>query len=149
MIKKSLIVRHDIRFDEVLYSDDNYFSLLTGYYADKIKVVNEVFYVVTFRPNSIMADYCSKSGEIEQRAEVAFRMDKFMLRNGFCREHRSKPFLNMMLKYDRRLFKYYFFRLEEIYPSKLSALRDISKDKSLRFKVKFYLYSFLVWIRIL
>lgn len=149
MIKRSLIVKHDIRFDEVLYSDDNYFSLLTGYYADKIKVVNEVLYVVTFRPNSIMANYCTRPGELEQRAEVAFRMDKFMLRNGFCREHRSKPFLNKMLKYDRRLFKYYFFRLEEIYPSKLSALRDISNNRPLWLKILFYIYCFLVWARIL
>ena len=149
MIKRSLIVRHDIRFDEVLYSDDNYFSLLIGYYADKIKVVNEVLYVVTVRPGSIMANFCTRPGELEQRAEVAFRMDKFMLRNGFCREHRSKLFLNEMLKYDRRLFKYYFFKLDEIYPSKLSALRDICRNQPRRFQIKFYLYSFLVWIRIL
>lgn len=149
MIKRSLIVRHDIRFDEVLYSDDNYFSLLTGYYADKIKVVNEVLYVVTFRPNSIMANYCCNPGELEQRIEVAFRCDKFMLRNSFCRERMSKIYLLKMLKQERKLFKYYFFKLDEIYPSKWSALRDISKGKSRRFKVKFYLYSFLVWIRIL
>ena len=149
MIKRSLIVKHDIRFDEVLYSDDNYFSLLTGYYADKIKVVNEVLYVVTFRPNSIMANYCCNPGELEQRIEVAFRCDKFMLRNSFCRERMSKIYLLKMLKQERKLFKYYFFKLDEIYPSKWSALRDISKGKSRRFKVKFYLYSFLVWIRIL
>lgn len=149
MIKRSLIVKHDIRFDEVLYSDDNYFSLLIGYYADKIKVVNEVLYVVTFRPNSIMANFCTRPGELEQRAEVAFRMDKFMLRNGFCREHRLNFFLVKMLTHDRRLFKYYFFKLEEIYPSKLSALRDICKNSPRRFKIKFYLYSFLVWLRVL
>ena len=149
MIKRSIIVKHDIRFDEVLYSDDNYFSLLVGYYADKIKVVNEVLYVVTFRPNSIMANYCSKPGELEQRAEVAFRMDKFMLRNGFCKEYELKQFLIKMPKHDRRLFKYYFFKLDEIYPSKLSALRDICRNQPRRFQIKFYLYSFLVWIRIL
>ena len=149
MIKRSLIVKHDIRFDEVLYSDDNYFSLLTGYYADKIKVVNEVLYVVTFRPNSIMANFCTRPGELEQRAEVAFRMDKFMFRNGFCIWYELKPFLIKMPKHDRRLFKYYFFKLDEIYPSKLSALRDICRNQPRRFQIKFYLYSFLVWIRIL
>lgn len=149
MIKRSLIVKHDIRFDEVLYSDDNYFSLLTGYYADKIKVVNEVLYVVTFRPNSIMANFCTRPGELEQRAEVAFRMDKFMFRNRFCRERMSRGYLLMMLKQDRKLFKEFFFRLGEIYPSKWSALRDISKGKSRRFKIKFYLYSIMVWARVL
>jgi len=149
MIKRSLIVKHDIRFDEVLYSDDNYFSLLIGYYADKIKVVDEVLYVVTVRPGSIMANFCTRPGELEQRAEVAFRMDKFMLRNGFCRERMSRGYLTKMCNQDRKLFKEFFFRLGEIYPSKLSALRDISKGHSIRFKIKFYLYSFLVWIRVL
>ena len=54
-----------------------------------------------------------------------------------------------MFNNDRKLFKYYFFKLDEIYPSKLSALRDISKNRSLRFKIKFCLYSLLVWTRIL
>lgn len=149
MIKRSLIIKHDIRFDEIKCLEDNYFSLLVGYYADRIKASNRVLYVVTSRPNSLMAVFRSKPEEIEQRAEVAFRMDKFMLRNGFCREYELKQFLIMMPKHDRRLFKYYFFKLDEIYPSKLSALRDISKGHSIRFKIKFYLYSFLVWLRVL
>ena len=104
MVKRDVMVKHDIRFDE---------------------------------------------DELKLRAEAAFRMDKFMLQNDFCREHRLKFFLVKMLTHDRRLFKYYFFKLEEIYPSKLSALRDICKNSPRRFKIKFYLYSLLVWTRLL
>jgi len=86
---------------------------------------------------------------LKLRAEAAFRMDKFMLQNDFCREHRLKFFLNMMLMHDRSLFKFYFFRLEEIYPSKLSAIWDISKNHSLKVKILLYIYLFLVWARIL
>jgi glycosyltransferase involved in cell wall biosynthesis len=149
MIKRNLMVKYNIRFDEVMYADDAFGVLQIGYYAVTIRVDDRVLYVVTTRPDSQISHFCSKPNELRLRAEAAFRMDQFMLRNDFCREHRLKFFLVKMLTHDRRLFKYYFFKLEEIYPSKLSALRDISKDKSLRFKVKFYLYSFLVWIRIL
>jgi glycosyltransferase involved in cell wall biosynthesis len=149
MVKRDVMVKHDIRFDEVMYADDAYCSLQIGYYARTIQVVNRVLYVVTSRPDSQMSDFCLKPNELKLRAEAAFRMDKFMLQNDFCRKHRLKFFLNMMLMHDRSLFKFYFFRLEEIYPSKLSALRDISKGKSLRFKIKFYLYSIMVWARIL
>ena len=114
-----------------------------GYYADKIKVVNEVLYVVTFRPNSIMANFCTRPGELEQRAEVAFRMDKFMLRNGFCIWYELKQFLIKMPKHDRRLFKYYFFKLDEIYPSKLSALRDICRNQPRRFQSNAAIIAFL------
>lgn len=149
MIKRNLMVKYNIRFDEVMYADDAYCSLQIGYYARTIQVVNRVLYVVTYRPNSQTYHFCLKPNELRLRAEAAFRMDKFMLQNDFCREHRLKFFLDKMLTHDRRLFKYYFFKLEEIYPSKLSALRDISKGHSIRFKIKFYLYSFLVWLRVL
>ena len=149
MIRRNLIVKNDIRFDETMYNNDVYFSLLTGYYSKIIEVVTRVLYVVTARSNSLAANFCSKPGELEQRAEVAFRCDIFMLQNGFCRERMSRGYLTKMCNQDRKLFKEFFFRLDEIYPSKWSALRDISKGKSRRFKVKFYLYSFLVWIRIL
>ena len=149
MVKRDVMVKHDIRFDEVMYADDAYCSLQIGYYARTILVVNRVLYVVTYRSNSQTYHFCLKPNELRLRAEAAFRMDKFMLQNDFCREHRLKFFLVKMLTHDRRLFKYYFFKLEEIYPSKLSALRDICKNRPRRFKIKFYLYSFLVWLRVL
>ena len=129
MIRRNLIVKNDIRFDETMYNNDVYFSLLTGYYSKIIEVVTRVLYVVTARSNSLAANFCSKPGELKIRAEVAFRCDKFMLRNGFCREYELKQFLIKMPKHDRRLFKYYFFKLDEIYPSKLSALRDICRNQ--------------------
>ena len=149
MVKRDVMVKHDIRFDEVMYADDAYCSLQIGYYARTIQVVNRVLYVVTSRPDSQMSDFCLKPNELKLRAEAAFRMDKFMLQNDFCREHRLKFFLNMMLMHDRSLFKFYFFRLEEIYPSKLSAIWDISKNHSLKVKILIYIYSFLVWARVL
>lgn len=149
MIKRNLMVKYNIRFDEVMYADDAFGVLQIGYYAVTIRVDDRVLYVVTTRPDSQTYHFCLKPNELRLRAEAAFRMDKFMLQNDFCREHRLKFFLVKMLTHDRRLFKYYFYKLEEIYPSKLSALRDISRNKPIRFKVKFYLYSLLLWLRIL
>lgn len=149
MIKRNMIVKYSIRFDEVMYGNDAYCSVLIGYHAKMIKVVDRVIYIVTRRPNSLIANWCTKPGELKQRAEVAFRIDKFKYQNGFCRDRWFVHFLLRMLRQDRELFKYYFFKLDEIYPSKLAALQDISKSKPLRFKVKFYLYSLLLWARIL
>ena len=148
MIKRSLFVKNNIRFEETKYSNDAYCALLTSYYADVIKVVDRVLYVHTYRPSSLTGEFCTKPGELKIRAEVFFRCDKFMYKNGFCRERRTKFYLLKMLKQDRGLFKDFFFRLDEIYPSKLSALRDVSKDRSLMFKIIFYFYSFLVWLKV-
>ena len=93
MIKRSLIVKHNILFDAIMNSNDVYFSLQTGYYADAIKVVNKVLYVVTCRPNSLTSLFKYSTDWLKQRTEVFFRCDKFMYQHGFCRERRSKFYL--------------------------------------------------------
>ena len=60
-----------------------------------------------------------------------------------------RKYLLIMLKKDHSLFKYYFYKLDELYPSKLLALLDISKGTSLLIKIKLYIYSLLIWARIL
>jgi glycosyltransferase involved in cell wall biosynthesis len=149
MIKRDLINKFNIRFEEIRYSNDVFFSLFVGYHAETIKVVNKVLYVLTSRPDSLAANYCSKPNELRIRAEVHYRSDLFLHQHQMCKERSMKKYLVLMLNKDRKLFKYYFFKLDEIYPSKLSALRDISKNRSIRFKIKFCLYSLLVWTRLL
>ena len=149
LIKRNLIVKNDIRFDELMYSNDVYFSLLTGYYSKIIEVVTRVLYVVTARSNSLAANFCSKPGELEQRAEVAFRRDVFLLQHDACREMYTPRFMKEMLRKDRSLLRHYYGRLNGLFPSKLSALRGISKRTSWKFRLFYYVYSLLVWIRLL
>jgi hypothetical protein len=149
IIKKSLIVKHNIRFDEIKYSNDALFSLLVGYYAEKIVVADRVIYILTCRSNSLTADFCSKPGELEMRAEVAFRQDVFLLQHDACREMYTPRFMKEMLRKDRSLLRHYYKRLNGLFPSKLSALRGISKRTSWKFRLFYYVYSLLVWIRLL
>ena len=149
LIKRNLIVKNDIRFDELMYCNDVYFSLLTGYYSKIIEVVTRVLYVVTARSNSLAANFCSKPGELEQRAEVAFRRDVFLLQHDACREMYTPRFMKEMLRKDRSLLRHYYERLNGLFPSKLSALRGISKRTSWKFRLFYYVYSLLVWIRLL
>lgn len=149
MIKKSLIEKYNIRFEETRYSNDVLFSKYVGCYAKKIEAIDTILYVVTFREGSLRSDFCKKPDELRTRADVAFRSDIFLLQHNMCQERETAPYLIRMLSKDRNLFKYYFTKLDEIYPSKMAALKDISKGHSIRFKIKFYLYSFLVWLRVL
>ena len=148
IIKRSLIVKHNIRFDEVVYSNDMYFSLLIGYYAENIRAVDRVLYVCTFRSNSLAADFCSKPDELKKRAEVAFRSDVFLIQHHACKKMEMPVYLLIMLRKDRALFKYFFEKWDEMYPSKFSALRDVSKNTSLKFTILYYIYTILVWLRI-
>jgi len=149
MIKKSLIEKHRICFEEIRYSNDLLFSSYVGCYAKKIEAIDTILYVVTSREGSLQSDFCKKNGELRIRADVAFRSDCFLFQHNMCQRRLTVFYMKRMLSQDRNLFKYYFTRLDEIYPSKIAALKDISKGCSLRFKIKLYLYSLLVWTRVL
>ena len=145
MIKRCMVEKYNIRFEEIMYSNDVLFSTYVGFYAKKIEAIDTVLYVVTDREGSL-SYFSSKPDELRIRADAAFRRDCFLLQHNMCQKRESVYYLKRMLSQDRNLFKYYFTRLDEIYPSKLAALKDISKGCSLRFKVKLLLYSFILWI---
>ena len=149
MIKRSLLEKHHIRFEEIMCYEEHCFCLLIGCNASLIKAVDKVLYVITDRPNSLSNSFENNMNGLRIKADVYFRSDKLLIQYNMCRERTVVKYLLLLLNKDRSLFKYYLRRIDEIYPTKLSALRDISKKKSLRFKIKFYIYSLLVWTRIL
>lgn len=148
MIKKELVDYHHLRFDEIQFGNDTFFSVFAGHYAKKIDAVDTVLYIYTYRPESLSGEYGSKPNELRERAEVAFRLEK-LFRQLNVNEALFTPFiwfLNKMLQHDRGLFRYYFFRLEEVYSSRYEGLRKLSQGKSIKFKTKLLLYSMWIWI---
>jgi glycosyltransferase involved in cell wall biosynthesis len=146
MIKKSLVENHHIRFEEIKYSNDILFSVHVGCLAKKIEAIDTVLYVVTSHEGSATYEFCKKPDELRIRAGAAFRYDSFLFQHNMSQGREIVSYIKRMLSQDRNLFKYYFTRLDEIYTSKIAALKDISKGCSRRFKIKLYLYSFLIWI---
>lgn len=146
MIRKELIDIHSLRFDEIKYGNDTFFSVFAGHYAKRIEALEDVLYVYTYRPDSLSAKFNTMPNELKERAEVSFRIEK-IFRSQNIKIDLYTPFkwyLNIMLKQDRELFRYYFFRLDEVYPSKLAGLQLVCQGKRVRSKVKLYLYS--LWI---
>lgn len=148
MIRRELLVRHDIRFDEIKYSDDCFFSVSVGFHAKKITVADQVLYCYFHHPNSLTYAYCSKPGELKTRADVFFRIDRFLLQHDMCRERALTDYLIKMLKEDRSLYSFYFNnRLDELYPSRFAAIKDICRGHSLVAQAFIFLYSLLIWKR--
>ena len=146
LIRRKLVEDYNLRFDEVKYANDIFFSVSAGVYAQKIKVVDKVLYFLTYRPDSLAADFCKKPGELEVRADVFFRTDKFLQQHDMCSVRKHGYILMKILKQDKKLFKHYFFKLDEIYPTKLSALNDIRKGYELKSQVLLYLNALRIWI---
>jgi len=53
MVRTSMVKERNLRFDEVLAGNDMYFSMTSGYYANRVEVVNRVVYVVTSSPGTL------------------------------------------------------------------------------------------------
>lgn len=112
LIKKELIDQFAIRFDEVRYSNDVYFSGAIGVFAKCIYVTNEVFYMVTEREGSLTAGNMKDINELVIRYNVALRLqrlyDTYKIKyKNFVFAH----FLNLIFIKDRRLFAEEFIKL--------------------------------------
>ena len=148
MIQMALVEECGLRFEETKYSNNQYFSVFIGCHARKIEVSSEVLYIVTRRQESLTSSFCKKNGELKIRADVCFRASKLLRQyDNQCVEHMPfKRFKQMMLKRNKKLYRYYFYKIDSIYPSKYAAIIDVGKNTSLKFKVYLYLYSFWLWI---
>lgn len=148
MIKREFVEKYRFRFDEVEYSNDYYFSVCIGSYAKEINVSNQILYLYTYRRDSLSSLFCSKPNELKVRAEVSFRVEKLIKQLDVDIEQQRpfKWYLYKMLSQDRNLFRYYFYRLGEIYPSIPAVLCSLCEGKRRRFKIKLFLYSLWLWI---
>lgn len=79
MVRKSLIDRHNLRYDEVVASNDEFFSLLSGYYAESVQAVDTIVYHVTV-----------STGSLTKRLDKAVVLSKFGVHlrcNKFVKQH--------------------------------------------------------------
>lgn len=76
MVRKSLVDKHHLRYDEVVAGNDAYFSLLAGYYATKIHAVDKVTYIATVSKGSLTKRLDFEV--IKSRFVVNLRINKFL-----------------------------------------------------------------------
>lgn len=146
MMKMSFIQKHQLRFDEVMYSNDVYFAVRAGCLASSIKVENQPFYILTERAGSLASQFGQKPKELQTRAEVSFRTQKFINQTGFTpyfQEHLSiSRYMANLYHQDKQLYRSYLYRMPEVYSSYLEALKHIRIWESGKLnKAKLYLYS--------
>jgi len=145
MVKRELVEKWNIRYDEIKYGNDYFFAVCTGCYAQTIEAFNEVLYVKTQRDGSLSDRFCQKPNELKIRSEVALRADKFLMERNMTRIKKIKRYLYTMINLDRPLFIHYYFNcLEEVYPSRWAAVKDMCQDTPLRFKVQFIPYILII-----
>lgn len=81
--RKELIDRINARFDSTRVGNDVYFGVFTGINAKKIKVVNEIVYILTERPGSLAYRLCPTIKEWEIRYGVSCRTQEIVDKSPF------------------------------------------------------------------
>ena len=78
IIKRELIERHHLRFDEVKWNNDMCFCVKTGCLAKTIAVRQITAYVVTLREGSLTYDLCATDEELEVRLTESIKTEKWL-----------------------------------------------------------------------
>lgn len=147
MVRKSLVDRFQLRFDEVRYANDIYFSVCVGIYAKSVDADRSILYNVTEREGSLSFGLFSgkfSPDELEVRTSVSFRAQMLLRENGiYVTPLLMRSCLLLTLRYDRFLYKKYFKKIMSFYPSKISAIRDLSHGLDFYKKAAVYFYTLL------
>lgn len=111
-VKKSLIDRYQIRFDEVRYSNDTFFSAAIGVFAKKVAVMEENLYLVTEREGSLTADKMKTIQEWKIRFYSALHVQNFFDENHISfKRYAFNDFMVVMWDRDKSRYFKEFFKL--------------------------------------
>lgn len=82
-VKKELIEQHRIRFSEVRWGNDTYFSAQVGCRAKTIRVSEKIGYVLTSRKGSLTDDKFKTPKEFRIRLSEAMKCDRLFQQFGY------------------------------------------------------------------
>lgn len=91
MVRRSLIDKYNICFEEVAQGNDAMYSFLVGYYADKIYVIPHRLYVYTLTQNSITTKKKKSDELLLCGLENYFKQKQFLKKVGHSDWLRSFP----------------------------------------------------------
>ena len=138
-----LIKDNGISFDEILYSNDNVFSVKAAVCANKIAVRDYSFYCITESRNSLTSNFMKKPGELSIRGDAFFRAQEILHNYGYpVDESRALSFLRKLFSSDRNAFILNFNRLLKMGYKKFWLLREVFKNNGKIAAFKRRVYAF-------
>ena len=144
-IRRSMIESNGIRFDEIVYSNDNLFSVKVGVNAKTIYVRENSFYCITESGSSLTSNFMSKPGELQIRTDAFFRAQIVIHEHNYpVDEQASIVFLRKLFSSVRKAFILNFNRMRRMGYSKKWLLRKVFEGNSGLSAIKRKAYTFFV-----
>ena len=127
MIKRDLIIQNNIKFDEIVASNDVMFSLKTASFAKKIKACKDILYVITLSKGSV-TQTISKT-HFNSKFKTALNANKFLCDIGMRKYQQSiLYFLGKSYKFG---FFYFIYVLLSILRNRSNVFIGMSKFMNL------------------
>ena len=143
-VRKTLIDKHHIRFDEIPYSNDVAFSIKVGCCAPKIAAKNLCYYVVTRSAHSLTTNMWKDINEIKVRAVAFIESQKVIYDYGWVIEEKKMIlFFQQLFLYDRVKFIRLLKLMLSCGYSRVELINKIFADNSRKARIKRGLYVFL------
>ena len=140
LIRRALIKRNDVFFDEILVSNDVMFSAKVGHYMTKFEISTETIYCATSNSGSLTKRLNEKNFDI--------RFSAFIKLHGFLKEMLSENNFKLLgLSGAAYLYLAFVYRLR--LKKMLEIITKMKKNKIKIFEVKRDLNPFLVVKKIL
>ena len=86
LIRRDMIEKHGIRFHEVKWGNDIFFSAQVACFAKSIRVCDDIIYVMTVRKGSLTSDFCGTREEALTRLQESIACDKLFKQYGLSTE---------------------------------------------------------------
>lgn len=110
LIRRKLVEDHNIKFEEILASNDIYFSITTGFHAKKVAATEEVLYTITVTEGSVSNSFSQEHFDARFRAVLKA--------NDFLRSIGKNKYQKSVLYYIGRAYafgwKYSLYVLQSI-----------------------------------
>lgn len=98
MVRSEFVIRYNIRYDEVPAGNDMYFSMLSGYYAERVEAIDAITYIATVSKGSLTKQ--RNLSVIESRYRVFLRYNKFLKEHNLSTyQYSIMYFLKMSIKF--------------------------------------------------
>lgn len=111
-VKKDLIDKNSIRFDEIRYSNDTFFSACVGLFAKKILVSPEQLYIVTERNGSLTSGKMKTVEEWRTRYGSSLRVQQLFDNNHIkYKRYAFADYLYLIWNQDKVIFLREYLRL--------------------------------------
>lgn len=148
LIRREMIVKNHIHFEEIQYSNDNLFAVEIGVNARKIVVRDKAVYCITKSSNTLTSNFLKKPGEVRIRAGAFFRTQDVLLQHGYpLTEHTALYWLCNLLTEDRQAFRQYFNYVRAIKGYKKTELiMKLFKGKGWKARIWRSIYAYVLTV---